>query len=598
MLEYEVEKKSQNEFDDPEPTLADPSLEDQMTSIHRAVSDDDESEIEHDASSEIESLFANDDAEPSASTSKTTADLYTLVVNNSKLCVAFTGASTKLYRKWEEKFVPIIKCTNNEGQEAKQALKPEQWSHPPEQQLFVTMVWLRLYLPYVHMCGFFGLKLRYLPKVLKRCVGAILRAIKGRHVPDSWLVRWPGDNEAREQLHRDQKEIYAKAGITVATVVDGMHLVVPVRAKTSIMSKTQRKKIDDIIKQLKNGKHKVYATNLIVVVDLRGRLLLVDGPYAGGEGAQLRECDLRQLLIDGDLSVAADAGLHVNVKDDKAIVPLFFTVGPSLIRLAKLVVTHKDQVPADVYKHFYQIYHSSRIVSRLRIVVENTIAYLRKWRCLRDSFRHHAGDWCGGLGQYGVTQRDVAKIVSVLANSAMDQDGGAPRASDWVPELSDIPNDFKYGYPDNPVNAKLLEAPSAKLIYKAEGKPSINVARALLADALEAGTKVSLPLARIGKKKKAATTKTKEPIAKKAKVSKKKAEYRASSSTSTSAASTASTENSAAQWKQTVDSDFATDAKTPVPRGGSRRRGTAIVPMAPASKRTSSRTGTRRRKRT
>ena len=79
MLEYEVEKKSQNEFDDPEPTLADPSLEDQMTSIHRAVSDDDESEIEHDASSEIESLFANDDAEPSASTSKTTANLNGIV---------------------------------------------------------------------------------------------------------------------------------------------------------------------------------------------------------------------------------------------------------------------------------------------------------------------------------------------------------------------------------------------------------------------------------------------------------------------------------------------------------------------------------------
>ena len=434
------------------------------------------------------------------------------------------------------------------------------------------------------MSVYLHIKARYIPKVIKRGMGALLRARQDPALPKLFKIQWPKTTAAVRALRKMQKKLYAATGLKMDCVLDGMHLPVSIRAKRSTMSEQQKRYVDEVRKLLNNGKHSVYALNLLVTCDLFGRLLHVDGPYAGNEASQLRDCELRTLLRKGKLSIGADAGLHVNLKNDADPVRTFFSVGPAMIRLCKLVMRNEKRVPAEVYTFFYQILHSSRLVSRLRIVIENIIGYIRRYRILRDHFRGWAGPWNGERGSYSVPLDDAVAVVLMLVQSHVNLTS-AMRAKDWVPDVSDIPKGFKFGYPGNPVNAKLLEGPAAKKIYvhNSRGKASLKKARDLLKAALEAtgpNTEVCLPLeANPCTRKavqKAAGKRTKQAASgtSKRRRSPNAGATHDSTDTDDDSRNTDTSDEKSIQYtgESDDDNDFLGDPEVPKPRGGSRQR--------------------------
>lgn len=281
--------------------------------------------------------------------------------------------------------------------------------------------------------------------------------------------------------------------------------------------------------------------NLLVTCDLFGRLLHVDGPYAGNEASQLRDCELRTLLRKGKLSIGADAGLHVNLKNDADPVRTFFSVGPAMIRKSCT-------------------------------------------RILRDHFRGWAGPWNGERGSYSVPLDDAVAVVLMLVQSHVNLTS-AMRAKDWVPDVSDIPKGFKFGYPGNPVNAKLLEGPAAKKIYvhNSRGKASLKKARDLLKAALEAtgpNTEVCLPLeANPCTRKavqKAAGKRTKQAASgtSKRRRSPNAGATHDSTDTDDDSRNTDTSDEKSIQYtgESDDDNDFLGDPEVPKPRGGSRQR--------------------------
>ena len=159
----------------------------------------------------------------------------------------------------------------------------------PEKQLFVTMYWLRTYPPFWNISFIFGLGIRYVPKILKRCLHA-LQHLSKTHEP----IRMPTAEEFAE-LQRRQKP-WQVPGTEIDFALDGLHLEVRNVSKKNCFDEIEAEQRNEMIRNLRNAKHKCAATNVLCICDLSGIPVWYDGPAAGHEAAQLRDCDLREEL--------------------------------------------------------------------------------------------------------------------------------------------------------------------------------------------------------------------------------------------------------------------------------------------------------------
>lgn len=383
-----------------------------------------------------------------------------------------TGLTVAEYDDLRDWMLPFILSTSNEGKPMLRKARDEQWKVKPRLQLFVTVVWLRLYFPIWFAAFFFKLPLRYVYKILKRCVPALARALnelpyaKGG-MPTAEEIKKIAESEAPMQI----------GGVTMQTALDGMHLPIQGRQKKPSMTKEERAKVDEFQQTFKNAKHQVLATNVLVLVSAGGRLLRFWGPHLGAhEATHLKEdCDLADFLKQHGISVVADAGLCVNTAKRHSS-KAFFTVGPKLVRLTKFVLNNKEKFKPETVQFFEEIYDSTRIASKIRIVVENWIGAARIWRVLRDVWRGYVGD-PDGAPLYGLTQSDVLQAVFLLVNIRMLK--RPLRAANWKPDVSKMPSAV-YKYPGQHVNAKTLESAAAlHFVQKPErGRPSLKAALA------------------------------------------------------------------------------------------------------------------------
>lgn len=392
-----------------------------------------------------------------------------------------TGLNKTEYEDLRDRVLPFIVQTSNTGEKLKKKAHVETWKVKPRLQLFVTLVWLRLYQPYWFMAYFFGLPVRYVPKILKRCVAALSRALNE-------LDFAAGGMPNAQDIEKIVKEHQGMqiGDVVMNTAFDGMHLPVRGRQKLSTMEDDEQDEIDALLTKLKNAKHQVLATNMLVLVSVCGRLLQFWGPHGcGNESVQLRDaCDVRGFLKKHGLSVVADAGLCIN-QDAHRDNTAFFTVGPKLVRLAKFVVKNKDKFAPHVAEYFQKIYDSTRIASRLRIIVENWIGAARQWRVLRDVWRGYAGDW-QQAPLYGLSHRAVVRAVFLLLNTRLLY--RPLRMVGWKPDVSELPPNAKYGYPGAHLNSKTLEDEAAQQFV---AKPKRG--RASLTKAFEAAQLIVTP---------------------------------------------------------------------------------------------------------
>jgi hypothetical protein len=350
----------------------------------------------------------------------------------------------------------FITKTSNTGEELQKRAHVGSWKVRPRFQLFLTLVWLRLYMPHWAMAFYFHVPARYVPKILKRCVPALRRAFRAMPFQEGGMPT-AADIQAIVQKEAPMHI----GGATMHCALDGMRWPIRSRQKTKSMPDEEQDAAD------------VLATNLLVLVSVSGHLLQYWGPHPGGtESVELRDhCDLPAFLTEHGISVVADAGLCVNSKARKGA-QAFFSVGPKLVRLSKYVLKHPEKFAKEQVAYFQKVYDSTRIASRIRIIVENWIGAAHIWRVMRDGFVGDAND----APLYGLTQDDVVEAVFFLLNTRLLK--RPLRAVDWKPDVAQLPAGAKYGYPGNHVNAKTLENEAAlQFVKKPErGRASLSAA--------------------------------------------------------------------------------------------------------------------------
>jgi len=347
-------------------------------------------------------------------------------------------------------YVPYIMCTNNLGQHTDDELDWRAWRITPQQQMFITLVWLRLYHPIWFLAIFFSLPARYLPKILKRVTGAMHFAIASRSLSAEQGGCFFPRPLADLRLLQERFQLYGlEQSIDIA--LDGMHLLVWARntRKRRGETRAERADRDTRVRKLRQPKHACYGTMALVACTLDGLAVWYTAPAVGKEQQLLKESDLRELCRDQGTCVVADAGLKLNRKSEPHNMwcNTKQSAGPKLIRLSSLVVKNPLYFTADQVKFFTQVLFTATAFSRLRIIIENFICALRVFQILCQPYRGPFGDM--DCSWYQVHQTVVFDICIALRN-LLYSNWKPLRAADWVPNGDDIPQGFVPGYPGVP----------------------------------------------------------------------------------------------------------------------------------------------------
>jgi hypothetical protein len=367
-----------------------------------------------------------------------------------------TGLDGLVFRRQLAVFTPFIAATTNIGTKATQQLDPEDWVVPLHLQFFIFQVHLRHYFTMRFMAYLFGIPRMMVPKILMRVSSACERAIKeGALDQEHGGVSFTAEAAATNSCNPRQFEAFKKM-----IMIDGMHLVVHAHGVPSAAG--DKAAHDAALRQLTQPKHACFATMVLLGVSCGGRVMHHTVPQAGHEQTLLRLSDFRTLCKRLDVTAASDAGLKLNTASDKRAdwCKVVQSVGPGLIKLISLVLKNPTFFTGAEVAHCLQVLHTATTVSQLRIVVENTIAQLRFWACLRIAWRGFFEFLNGDLkrGLYSVSQAAYFRIV-VSNYNAMRAHRGMLRSADWVPDVSKLAADFNLAWP-----ARIQRAPKVKMV--------------------------------------------------------------------------------------------------------------------------------------
>jgi hypothetical protein len=352
-------------------------------------------------------------------------------------------------------FEPFIKSTTNTGAKAMYKLDPEDWVVPLHLQFFIFLVHLRHYFTMRFMAYLFGIPRMMVPKILMRVSSACERAIKeGALDQEHGGVSFTAESATTQSVNPRQFDAFKKM-----IMIDGMHLLVQAHGVPPAAG--AKAAHDAAIRQLTQPKHACYATMVLLGVSWDGRVMHYTTPQAGHEQTLLRASNFRKLCKQFDVTAASDAGLKLNTASDKRAdwCKVVQSVGPGLIKIISLVLKNPTFFTAAEVAHCLQVLHTATTVSQLRIVVENTIAQLRFWACLRIAWRGFF-EFLNGIlkrGQYSVSQAAYFRIV-VSNYNAMRAHRGMLRSADWAPDVSKLAADFNLAWP-----ARIPRAPKAKV---------------------------------------------------------------------------------------------------------------------------------------
>ena len=279
-----------------------------------------------------------------------------------------------------ERVKPTIENYTFDGTDRKQ--KRESKVHL-QLQFFVYLYWLKQYLPYWHLAFILDLPERYLAKILYRVSVPLHHFYRSLSIKDGGI----GGNFTAEDLKmiRERQKGMQVPGLTVDFVLDGCHLPVSAVTVRNGDSASVRAEKKQRMKNTHNHKHACSAVNVMAYSTVDGQLILVDGPKAMQEGTHLKALDLYSTLKKYNAVICADAGLHVVSKahlQDEGYIHglLYYSVGPTSISLCSAVCRHAKLFDKEFVEYCGKILMSSRLISKLRIVIENVFALAKQYK--------------------------------------------------------------------------------------------------------------------------------------------------------------------------------------------------------------------------
>jgi transposase len=247
------------------------------------------------------------------------------------------------------------------------------------EQLLMTLVWLRLYLT----CEAVGVLFAVDKSTVSRTTRPVLRLLR-EHGQDT--LGWPEDARALLETGGEADGTDDTDGVAIIDATEQ-------RVERARDAATQRAHY--------SGKKKAHTRKTLLVVNERGRLRYVSPsvPGATHDLTLLRQSGALE-QIPADLSLMADSGfqgLQHDVPERSVALPYKGSRAHPLTPEQKL--------------------HNA-LLSRIRIVVENTLAEMKHFRILADVFRHP-------LALYDSIFVSIAGIVTCRADRRLADQGRA-----------------------------------------------------------------------------------------------------------------------------------------------------------------------------
>lgn len=395
-------------------------------------------------------------------------------------CAMLTGLSWDQFEAIAAEVAPFIATTSLAGEVYVTApADVAKWAVSPRQQVFITLSWARRYPPFAFLAFFFQLPARYVQKVVRRVTAAGARWAKGR-------IHLPSYAEARDlEKELGVIQLYDEPQILN---IDGTPLRVKTPVRPSNPTREQKAAYDVMIKRLKNAKHNVHAVNLLIITDMLGRIVWLDGPFIGTEAQHLLSLkdDLRAKLCEIDLPIASDASFQMN---DSGVSPYescrhYQTVGPSIVRLAKFVLDNKIYFSPSQVDFFQKTMDSTRFISQGRSVVEHTIADVKSMAVFRGPWRGRI-EGIDKMGVYSVRLSDAVSFIGAVVAFRIEQN---PKRDLRAFRLKPPPGAvYLYGYPNGATVQELNTLAARQFIPSAKGasrspKAALEVAQKVAED--------------------------------------------------------------------------------------------------------------------
>lgn len=347
--------------------------------------------------------------------------------------------------------------------------------------MFLTLYYMRRYPCWVDFEMYTSISLNRLKQVRRRCVSCefpsyilmqcVLRGVNAMELAFSSLSwregggSWPTD-EDWQWLRKDNKKLSLPGLENKFLCLDGMHLLVPMPSMETR---------DDKKSGMFNGKHHCWAKMMLVLCDLRGRIIWTAGPEEKQEKVLFNDSNLRSLLRKHNLGMVSDAGFQANTSNTMqelgadGFIDWASSIGPTLLGRCAMVLCDKN-APVKLREEMRQTLINAKLASKLRIVVENVIGRLRDWKIASAASR-----WRGRTGVYSLDHAKTMRAVVLLEKYSERYCGRKPRSDDWKPPLTARERTYKYdGYiqPDGskPLNLVSYEKRLSKLWAEYEQK--------------------------------------------------------------------------------------------------------------------------------
>jgi len=308
-------------------------------------------------------------------------------------CVYLTKLEHEEFDTLLTNITPIMHTYTLRGTKRKNMFTLQPQSYSISFALFLTLFWLSHYPTIRFLSVFFKIHDKTVSQILKRTCTALSEHLKNE-------IEWPPPNEMNA-LRFTFQQAFALGNIVCA--VDGTEIQI------SRPSNPEQQKATYSVKKKQNS------LNVLLVSKLNGEIIYFSPTHVGPhDQAHWNETDLRSRFLHQTFGIVGDGGFFFNRKSDD-----------ELIVAAKPFAKPKHGTLTQEQKDF------NTKLSRMRVVIENTIRRLKTWRIFRLTYRH----WRDGKGVMNIDE--ILTIIVALTNRSIRKN--PPRAPDWVhPDWHDL----------------------------------------------------------------------------------------------------------------------------------------------------------------
>jgi hypothetical protein len=266
--------------------------------------------------------------------------------------------------------------------------------------LFITLYWLRQYPTVVNFETIFGICSWAFTRLVNRTLIALDSTLED-------ATPWPTDDEFMQIMWK-YRDVFPTKFRNLAVIVDGTEIQI------------QRPKDPIAQREAYSVKKKQHSISLLVMCTPDGQLVHCSEVLLGANDQKhWNDLNLRKWFEDKCYGVAGDGGFtfnHKGVKPETKEIPIYG-------------FTPYKKPPGGELNDEQKRYN--RILSSIRVVVENVIAQLKKWRIIKGVYRHFS------LTRHN--QIDFNLVIRVLVKLTSSKLKRHPlRAPGWRLPIADL----------------------------------------------------------------------------------------------------------------------------------------------------------------